>query len=87
MIKGTQAYKFLQVALILLPLVAGLDKFFHIFAPWPGYLSPMALQMLGGHENGFMMIVGLIEIVVAIGLMFKPKVFAYIVSLWLYQLS
>ena len=39
--------------------------------------------MLGGHGNEFMMAACVIEIIAGIGVFYKPKIFAYIVSLWL----
>lgn len=39
--------------------------------------------MLGGHGHQFMMVVGVIEIVAGIGVFIKPKIFAYVVALWL----
>jgi hypothetical protein len=50
---------------------------------WDKYLSPMANNVLGGHGHQFMMVVGVVEIVAGIGMAFKPRVFAYIVAIWL----
>lgn len=81
--KGYQAYRILQFAFIVAPIIAGLDKFFYLLTNWSGYLSPTALNLLQGHHRGFMMFIGIIEIIAGIGVLFKPKIFAYIVSFWI----
>lgn len=81
--KGYQAFRILQIALIIPPILAGLDKFLYSLTNWCSYISPFALQILHGHVRGFMMIVGAFEIVVGIGILFKPKIFAYLLALWL----
>jgi hypothetical protein len=81
--KGYQAYRILQFAFIVAPIVAGLDKFFYLLTNWSAYLSPFALQMVQGHDRAFFGVVGVVEIIAGLGVMRKPKVFAYIVALWL----
>lgn len=39
--------------------------------------------MVGGHGHELMLVAGVVEIVVGLGVLFKPKLFAYIVSAWL----
>ena len=36
----------LRVGLGAAAFLAGLDKFFNLLADWPGYLSPIAAQLL-----------------------------------------
>lgn len=81
--KGYQAFKILQVAFVIAPIIAGLDKFFNLLTHWSQYLAPLASKLVAGHDGAFMMVVGVVEIVAGIGVLFKPRVFAYIVSLWL----
>jgi uncharacterized membrane protein YphA (DoxX/SURF4 family) len=78
-----QAFRILQVAFIIAPILAGLDKFFYYLTNWSRYLSPVALQFMQGNERYFMMAVGIVEIVVGIGVIFKPRLFAYIIVAWL----
>ena len=78
-----QAFRILQVAFIIAPILAGLDKFVYLLTNWIHYLSPMALQALQGNERFFMMAVGVIEIIAGIGVIFKPRIFSYIIALWL----
>jgi len=39
--------------------------------------------MVGGHGHELMLVAGVIEIVAGLGVFFKPKIFAYVVSAWL----
>ena len=79
-----QAYRLLQFAFVVAPIIVGLDKLYTNFlVPWTIYLAPITLDILGGHAEGFMQIVGVIEIIAGIGVAVKPKVFSYVVALWL----
>ncbi len=78
-----QAFKILQFVFIAIPVLAGLDKFFYLTTNWDQYLSPFALQFLAGHTRLFFIFGGIVEIIVGIGMYFKPSFFAYVVSLWL----
>lgn len=80
---GRGAFRLLQIAFIVAPIVAGLDKFFHYLVDWNMYLSPYVANYLRGYGNVFMMIVGVVEIIVGIGNIIIPKVFAYITCAWL----
>lgn len=78
------AFRLLQVAFIIAPILAGFDKFFYLMTDWSKYLSPIAMRILNNHDRPFMMVVGVIEIIVGIGMIFKPKVFAYIAAAWIF---
>ena len=65
------------------PIVAGLDKFFHLLVDWDQYLPPFLNRLTGGHGHELMLAVGVVEIAAGLGVAFKPKVFAYVVSAWL----
>lgn len=78
-----QAFRILQVAFIVLPIIAGLDKFFYFLDNWSEYLSPFILGVIHQHDRLLMGIVGVVEITAGVGMIFKPKIFAYVVSLWL----
>ena len=80
---GFQAYQILRFGFTVAPIVAGLDKFLHLLTDWDKYLPPFVNQMLGGNGHTFMLLVGVIEIIAGIGVFFKPKIFAYVVSIWL----
>jgi len=78
------AFRLLQVAFIIAPILAGFDKFFNLMTNWSQYLSPLAMRILHNHDRPFMMVVGVVEIIVGIGMIFKPKVFAYIAAAWIF---
>lgn len=80
---GYKAYRILQFGFVVLPILAGLDKFFYFMTNWSVYLSPFAMGIINGHDRGFMAFVGVVEIIAGIGVAWKPKIFSYIVSVWL----
>lgn len=81
--KSYQAYRILRLAFIVAPIVAGLDKFSNLLVQWTIYLSPFVSQIIQHHDRGFMYFVGVVEIIAGIGVIVKPKIFSYIIALWL----
>ena len=79
-----QAFRILQVTFVIAPILAGLDKYFYLLTNWSNYISPLMLHIVNNHDRGFMMVVGAVEIIAGIGVIFNPKIFAYIISLWLF---
>lgn len=77
------AYMLLKMAFVIAPILAGADKFFNILTQWTDYLAPFFPEMLNVSDQTFMYGVGIVEIVAGIGVLFKPKFFAYIVSAWM----
>src|SRR5207247_1041828 len=57
-----QAYQVLLVGFTALPILAGMDKFFHLLVNWDAYLAPVATRVLPISGHTFMLIVGVIEI-------------------------
>src|SRR5438094_9988209 len=82
-----QAFQILRFGFTVAPILAGLDKFFHVLVDWDKYLSPIANNVLAGRGHQFMLVVGIIEIIAGIGVFLKPRVFAYIVAGWLLPIS
>ena len=78
-----QAYQILRTGFTVAPIVAGLDKFFHLLVNWDQYLPASINNLTGGHGHEFMLAAGVIEIVAGLGVAFKPRLFAYVVSAWL----
>lgn len=76
-----RAFEILRVAFTIAPIVAGLDKFANLLTLWPQYLSPQFDVF--GNPHTTMMVVGVIEIIAGIGVWVKPKIFSYVVALWL----
>ena len=81
--KSYQAYRLLQLGFVVAPILAGLDKFFHLLVDWDKYLPAVVNTAVGGHGHQLMMVVGVIEMVAGIGVALKPRIFAYVVALWL----
>ena len=79
-----QAYQILHFGFTVAPIIAGLDKFLHLLVNWDQYLPPVVNNMLGGYGHEFMYAVGVIEVAAGIGVFLKPKIFAYVVSAWLF---
>lgn len=80
---GYQAYQILRTGFTVAPIVAGLDKFFNLLVNWEQYLPAFIKNLTGGHGHELMLAVGVIEIVAGLGVAFKPRLFAYVVSAWL----
>ncbi|HSX14041.1 MAG TPA: hypothetical protein VLE96_06465 [Chlamydiales bacterium] len=81
--KAYQGFRILQIAYIIVPLIAGLDKFMHLLANWDKYLAPVVAKTVNYYGHELMLVVGAIEIIVGVGIIFLPKVFSYIVAAWL----
>jgi uncharacterized membrane protein YphA (DoxX/SURF4 family) len=80
----SSAYWALRVALGVVPIVAGLDKFTNLLANWEGYLSPLAARVLPLSAGAFMRAAGVVEIVVGAGILFgRARLFGWIAMAWL----
>lgn len=75
----------LRIVFGLVPIVAGLDKFTNLLTAWERYLAPAIAHLIPMTPSAFMHVVGVIEIVAGIGVLFTPwtRLFAWIVGLWL----
>lgn len=75
----------LRMSFGLMPLLAGLDKFFNLLTHWPKYIAPAFASALPVSPQHFMYVVGIIEIVAGLAMLLSPwtKVFAYVVAAWL----
>jgi hypothetical protein len=78
----------LRVLYGLVPLLAGLDKFANILADWPSYVSPFAASLLPMSVTSFMHIVGIIEIVVGLVVLFGwTRLGAVVAAVWLVAIA
>jgi len=78
------AYWSLRVALGVVPIVAGLDKFTNLLADWPGYLSPSAVRLLPMSPGAFMHVVGVVEVVVGAAILLGyARIFGWVAMAWL----
>jgi uncharacterized membrane protein YphA (DoxX/SURF4 family) len=81
-------YWALRTAFGIGPLLVGLDKFTNILVNWEKYLSPPIQRMLPMSAATFMHIVGVIEIVVGLAILFgASRIFGYIAMLWLWGIA
>jgi uncharacterized membrane protein YphA (DoxX/SURF4 family) len=77
-----QSWWALKLAFGVVPIVAGLDKFFNLLTDWEQYLSPLVTRVVPA--STFMHAVGIIEIAAGILVLSRlTRVGAYIVSAWL----
>jgi len=79
-----QAYVVLHIGFAVLPIIAGLDKFFHLLVNWDMYLAPRVTELTGINAHNFMLAVGVIEVVAGLIVAVRPRIGAYIVMLWLW---
>ncbi len=77
-------YRPLWLTYGLVPLLAGLDKFFNLLTFWPKYLSPTVAGLLPVSPQTFMYAVGVIEIVVGLLVLTRwTRLGAWIAMAWL----
>lgn len=79
------AYTILRIGFAILAILAGIDKFLNILGYWPQYLSPQF--NVTGNAHITMMIVGVIEIIAGLGIVFLPRIFSWIVAVWLLAIA
>ncbi len=76
-------YQLLKFTFVIVPIVAGLDKFTNILTNWEQYLNPGIEGMLPFSGATFMMVVGVIEIVAGVIVLLRPALGGLIVAAWL----
>ncbi|MGE5308767.1 MAG: hypothetical protein ACM3OC_06775 [Deltaproteobacteria bacterium] len=76
------AQRLLRFGFTVIPIVAGLDKFFHFLVNWNVYLNPAVASAFPGGATSFMHVVGVIEIVAGLLVALAPSVGGTIVGLW-----
>lgn len=77
------AFELLRAGFVALPLLMGLDKFTNLLTDWPGYLAPWAANLAPFSAQTAMYVVGVIEIIAAIGVAIRPRWAAWVVAVWL----
>src|SRR5947207_3941325 len=78
-----QAYQILHVGFTAAPILAGLDKFFHLLCNWDQYVAPWMARLspIGGHN--LMLAAGVIEVAAGVLVALRPKIAAPVVGGWL----
>jgi hypothetical protein len=77
-----QAFMVLQTGLVIVPLIAGLDKYAGILANWSQYLAPGIPRLFHVTAETVMYFVGAIEVLIAMGVALYPRVFSYVLIGW-----
>lgn len=78
----------LKIALGLMPIIAGLDKYFNKLTDWGMYLSPYATKVVHLGTPAFMHVVGVVEIIAGVIVLSRwTKIGGYIVMLWLIAIA
>lgn len=75
-------WKVLLVTFGLIPLIAGIDKFFHVLVDWDMYLSQTFAAIIPFEVSTTMAIVGIIEIIAGLIVFIRPRVGALMVMVW-----
>ena len=78
-----QAYQILHFAFTVAPILAGLDKLFHLLCNWDQYLAPWIARLSPVGSHNLMLAIGGVEIVAGLLVAVKPKIGAPVVALWL----
>jgi len=76
-------FNLLKFTFVIVPVVAGADKFTNLLTNWEQYLNPSIASLLPFSASTFMMIVGVIEIIAGIIVLKKAEIGGYIVAAWL----
>jgi len=82
-----QIFNLLKITFVIVPIVAGADKFTNLLTNWEQYLNPDIANMLPVSASIFMMIAGIIEIIAGIIVLKKPQIGGYIVVAWLTSIA
>jgi hypothetical protein len=76
-------YQLMHLTFVVVPIVAGLDKFTDLLTQWEQYLHPTIVSLIPFPAHTFMMIVGVIEIIAGLLVLAKPHLGGLIVAAWL----
>ena len=80
----SSSYWALRVTFILVPLIAGLDKFGNMLTNWPHYLSPAFARIIPMSPPAFLHVVGVVEIIAGLLVLSAwTRLGAYVVMAWL----
>jgi hypothetical protein len=78
-----QTFNLLKYTFVIVPIVAGADKFTNLLTHWERYINPSIADLLPVPASVFMMFVGVIEIAAGIIVLKKAEIGGYIVAGWL----
>lgn len=78
-----QVFALLKYTFVIVPIVAGADKFTNLLTNWEQYVNPSIAGVLPLSAAAFMMVVGVIEIAAGVIVFIKAEIGGYIVAAWL----
>jgi hypothetical protein len=78
-----QTFNLLKYTFVIVPIVAGADKFTNLLTNWEQYVNPAVIKLIPFPTSVFMMIVGTIEVAAGIIVLKKTEIGGYIVAAWL----
>ena len=81
---AAQAFMLLRIAFTVAPILFGLDKFAEVMiSDWPKYLAPEFNDIIPGSAQDAMYMVGAVEIVAGLVVLFSPRFGGLLVAGWL----
>src|ERR671939_2241586 len=81
---AAQAFVLLRIAFTVAPILFGLDKFANVLTDdWTRYLSSEYNDLMPGNAADAMHVVGVVEIVAGLAVLFNPRFGGYLVAAWL----
>jgi len=78
-----QAYQILHVGFTAAPVLAGIDKFFHLLSNWDQYLAPWVARLSPVSGHSLMQAAGVVEVTAGLLVAVKPRLGAPVVGAWL----
>jgi uncharacterized membrane protein YphA (DoxX/SURF4 family) len=76
-------FNLLKYTFVIVPIVAGIDKFTDLLVNWDKYLHPGLTALLPFPVHTFMMVAGIIEVIAGIVVFLRPAIGGLIVAAWL----
>ena len=72
----------------VVPIVAGLDKYFNLLTDWTAYLNPLATKLLPVSAATFMHVIGVVEIAAGTIVLTRwTRLGSYVVTAWLVAIA
>jgi hypothetical protein len=81
---AAQAFMLLRITFTVAPILFGIDKFANVLTDdWTRYLAPEFNDIIPGNAGDAMHIVGVVEIVAGLTVLFNPRFGGFLVAGWL----
>src|SRR5262252_8092791 len=68
-----QAYQILHVGFTAAPILAGIDKFFHLLCNWDQYLAPWVARLSPVSGHTLMLAAGMVEAAAGVLVAIRPR--------------